>query len=175
MGKASLVIGLVEDTRQQQFVYRFLREIGYLAHQIRFRPVPGGGGSGAHWVLDRYADIVEAYRLRSARAETALVVAIDADDGSVSRRQQQFRDRAARTADERIAHMIPKWSIETWVLCLTGRNVDEDQSYRREPGIEEQIGPAAANFFHWTRPNTVPPTHCIPSLLAAIPEVRRLE
>src|ERR1700691_4074042 len=42
MGKVSLVIGLVEDKRQQQFIYRFLKKIGYPEHEIRFRPVPGG-------------------------------------------------------------------------------------------------------------------------------------
>jgi hypothetical protein len=110
MAKASHVIGLVEDRRQRQFIYRFLKEIGYLGHEIRFRLVPGGRGSGAQWVLDRYTEVVTEYRWRSARAKTALVVAIDADDRSVSQRRQQLDDRAARTADEKIAHLIPKWS-----------------------------------------------------------------
>jgi hypothetical protein len=175
MGKASLVIGLVEDRCQQRFVQRVLEQLRYLRHEIRFRPLPAGRGSGAQWVLGQYAKEVAAYRSRSTRAKTALVVAIDADDGTVARRQQQFRDLAARTASERIVHLIPKWSIETWILCLSGRTVDENQSYRREPGIDEKIATAAATFYDWSRPNATPPTHCSPSLLAAIPEVRRLE
>jgi hypothetical protein len=53
--------------------------------------------------------------------------------------------------------------------------VDEDQSYRREPGIDEQIPAAAATFFEWSRPNATLPPHCIPSLRDAIPEVRLLK
>jgi hypothetical protein len=122
----------VEDTRHQQFIYRF-------------------------------------------RAETALVVAIDADTSSVVQRQQQFQGRATQTGGERIAHLIPKWSIETWILCLGGESVDEDQSYRRAAGIDEKISAAAATFFTWTRPNAALPPHCILSLREAIPEVWRLE
>jgi len=165
------VLVLVEDKRQQRFVRRYLYRLGYTPREIQFEPVPSGGGSGAQSVLDRYAKVVEAYRLRAARAKTALVVAIDADDQSVTQRRQQLDDRAARTAGERIAHLIPKWSIETWILFLSGRTVEENQSYRRAPDIDEHIATAAATFFEWSRPNA---TDCIPSLLAAIPEVRRL-
>jgi hypothetical protein len=90
------------------------------------------------------------------------VVAIDADDGSVARRQHQFGNLAARTGGERIVHLIPKWSIETWILCLVGQNVDENQSYRRAPDIDEQIAPAAATFYEWSRPKaTLPDLHSI--------------
>jgi len=175
MDRPSQAVVLVEDDRQQRFVRRYLYRLGYSTHDVRFEPLPAGRGSGAQWVLDRYADAVKAYRSRSARAKTALVVTIDADDGSVARRQQQLRDRTARTADEKIAHLIPKWSIETWILCLSGEAVDEARTYDRAQGIDEKIAAAAMTFFEWSRPNTTPPTHCIPSLLAAIPEVRRLE
>ena len=175
MGRASQVVVLIEDKRQHRFVRRYLYQLGYTPRDLQFEPVPGGEGSGSKWVLDRYGEAVAAYRLRSARAETALVVSIDADDGSVERRRQQFHDRAARRPGEKIAHLIPKWSIETWIRCLTGRPVDENQTYRREPGIDEQIAPAAATFFRWSRPNATPPPHCTSSLHAAITEVRRLE
>ena len=175
MRRPSQVVVLVEDKRQQGFVRRYLYRLGFSQHDIRFEPLPAGQGSGAQWVLDRYTKAVIAYRSRAARAQTALVIGIDADDGSVARRQQQFHDLAARTAGERIAQLIPKWSIETWVLCLSGRPVDENQTYRREPGIDEQIPVAASTFFEWSRSNATPPPHCTPSLLAAIPEVRRLE
>jgi len=175
MDRPSQVVVLVEDKRQQRFVRRYLYRLGYTPRDIQFEPVSGGAGSGAQRVLDRYTNAVTAYRSRSARATTALVVAIDADDGSVARRQQQFRDRAERTADDRIAQLIPKWSIETWILCLNGRTVDENQRYHREPGIDEQIAQAAATFYEWSRPNATPPAHSVPSLREAIPEVRRLE
>jgi hypothetical protein len=71
--------------------------------------------------------------------------------------------------------LIPKRNVETWVLCLGGRQVDENTDYSREGGIDELIKPAAITFFSWSRPNVTPPACCVPSLLAAIPEVRRLE
>jgi hypothetical protein len=45
MGKASLVIGLVDDARQQRF-YRYLKESGYQGHEIRFRAEAGPAHSG---------------------------------------------------------------------------------------------------------------------------------
>ena len=129
---------------------------------------------------ERYARAVKAYRARSARAETALMVVIDADTGDVDRRRRQFQGAldeagmAACTGGEAIAHLVPKRSIETWVLCLSGRHVDEDADYSEEAGIDELIAASAATFFAWSRVNITPPAHCVPSLLAAIPEVRRL-
>ena len=125
--------------------------------------------------------VVKTHRWRSARAETALVVAIDADAGDVSRRLQQFEsalveaDLAARSSDERIVHLIPKRNIETWVLCLSGQSVDEDADYRHEPDIDKQIAPAAETLFGWTRANATLPTHAVSSLRLAIPELKRLE
>jgi hypothetical protein len=80
-----------------------------------------------------------------------------------------------RGGTERIVHLIPKWCIETWILCLTGTTVDEEKSHRHEKNIEPRIAPAAKTFFDWSRPNAVAPAHCIPSITAAIPEIRRLE
>jgi len=168
MGRPSQVVVLVEDERQQRFVRRYLYRLGFSAHDIRFEPLPVGKGSGAQWVLDRYRGAVAAYRLRSTRAQTALAVAIDADAGSVAQRQEQFHDLAVRAAGEEIAHFTPKWSIETWIICLSGGTVDENQSYRRVPDIDDKIPVAAATFFEWTRPNCAPPANCIPSLLTAI-------
>jgi hypothetical protein len=71
--------------------------------------------------------------------------------------------------------LIPKRNVETWVFCLSGRQVDEDTDYSREAGIDELIKPAATAFFDCSRLNAAPPALCVPSLLAAIPEVRRLE
>jgi hypothetical protein len=132
-------------------------------------------------VRERYAKTVGAYRSRASRAETALIVAIDADTGDSDRRLRQLQEAlvqaelAPRTHQERIVHLIPKWNIETWILNLNGRNVDEDTDYRREQRMDEQIANAASTFFDWSRPNATPPAQCVPSLLSAIPEVRRLE
>ncbi|MEO7652002.1 MAG: hypothetical protein ABIZ80_16180 [Bryobacteraceae bacterium] len=130
---------------------------------------------------DRYAQEVTAYRQRSSRANTVLVVAIDADTNDVSLRVRQLRDALSqkglspRAVGEAIAHLIPKRNIETWIVCLNGRKVDESADYRHEPGMDQQVDDAAGVFHAWTRPNATVPQHCVPSLLSAIPEAKRLE
>lgn len=181
MSKPSQVIVLAEDERHQRLVRQYLHRLGRSRHEIRFEPLPNGRGCGEQWVRERYPKAVISYRGRSARAETALIVAIDADTGDADRRLRQFREAleqagfGARTEDEAIVHLIPKRNVETWVLCLSGRRVDENTDYSKEGGIDELIKPAAITFFSWSRPNATPPAPCVPSLLAAIPEVRRLE
>ena len=181
MGKPSQVIVLAEDGRHEGFVRRYLYRLGYSRHDIRFEPLPSGRGCGEQWVRARYAAEVKEYRARSACAKTALVVAVDADTGDVNRRLFQLSDAliqaqlASRAGGELIAHLIPKRSIETWILCLNDRHVDEDTDYSQEAGIDRQIPSAAIAFFEWSRANVTPPGHCIPSLRLAIPEVRRLE
>ena len=176
-----MVIVLAEDERHQRLVRQYLYKLGRHGHEIRFDPLPNGRGCGAQWVRDKYPKAVTSYRGRSARAKTALIVAIDADTGDVGQRLRQLREAldqagiATRAEGEAIIHLIPKRNVETWVLCLSGRQVDENTDFSREGGIDELIKPAAIAFFDWSRPNAVPPGHCVPSLLAAIPEVRRLE
>lgn len=180
MGKASIVIVLAEDRRHQRFIWRYLQRLGYSSHDVVYEDLPAGRGCGEQWVRERYAKEIAAYRFRSKKAKTALVVAIDADRGDVDRRLQQFRKALADTAQEsrsdgeRIAHLIPKRSIETWILCLNSREVNEDVDYSRED-VDRQIQGAAMTFFNWTRQNYEIPRHCIPSLRSGISEAKRLE
>lgn len=168
---------LAEDENHQSFAERFLKRLGYGQHQIFLERVPNGAGSGEKWVRDNYARTVNNYRRRSAKATTALLVVIDADDDEPARRHLQLEREldGARKDGERIAHRIPKRNIETWILCLTGRTVDEIEDYSDDREIAELIRPAAEVFYSWTRLNAAVPDHCIPSLRAAIREARRLE
>ena len=172
---------LAEDERHVQLIRRYLYRLGYSSHDIRVEDLPSGRGCGEQWVRERYARAVKAFRGRAARARTALIVAIDADNSSVDRRFRQFRESlqqvglATRTDGEAIVHLIPKWSVETWVLCLSGRHVDEDTDYKNELEVDGLIPTAAVTFFQWSCPNAATPGHCVDSLRLAIPEVRRLE
>jgi hypothetical protein len=172
MSKPSLIVVLAEDERHQRFIRGYLEKLNYPLHAIRNEPLPAGRGAGEQWVRERYAKAMQAYRDRAVRAQTALVVVIDADMNSVARRLQQME---APLAGERIARLVPKRNIETWILCLTGIAVDEETDYHDRHGIDEQIKSAAAQFFQWTRINAAIPQICVPSLHSAIPEVRRLE
>jgi hypothetical protein len=81
---------------------------------------------------------------------------------------------AARADTEAIVHLVPKRSVETWVLCLSGRIVDEIIDYSRERGIDGLIPPAAVSLFEWSRVGAAIPPHCGPSLIASLPELNRL-
>lgn len=181
VGKPSRVVILAEDQRQVRFIRAYLKQRNFDNHDIRVEPVSSGRGSGEQWVRERYAEAVKAYRWRSTRAATALVVMIDADVGSVDQRLEQLRQALveagseARSAAEKIAHLVPKRNIETWILCLNGSRVNEDTDCRNLQGIDKQIQNAAILFFDWSRANAQIPQHCVPSLLLAIPESRRLE
>lgn len=181
LSKPSLVVVLVEDERQQRLVRRYLRRVGYEPHDIRYVPLPGGAGCGEQWVRERYAAEVQEYRSRSARARTALVVAIDADTVDADTRGRQLNNAlaeagsAVRGTAEMIVHLIPRRSVETWILCLNGENVDETTDYSKEREIDQMIGPAALTLFDWSRENYALPAHCFPSLSSAVFEVRRLD
>lgn len=125
---------------------------------------------------------MKAFRQRSANAATALVVAIDADNQTVGHRQQLLEEElvkagvAARATHEMVVHLVPKRHVETWIVCLGGLNADELTDYKSQ--MEDGgkiIRNAAETFFDWSRPNAAVPWYCVPSLQAAIPEVRRLD
>jgi hypothetical protein len=181
VARVSQVIVLAEDERQQRFVRYYLRKLSYTTHDIRLEPLPAGRGSGEASVRTRYSPAVKAYRARSARAQTSLVVAIDADTGDIAHRAGQLEERlvsegqSLRTGEERIIHLIPRRNIETWILNLNGNSVDEDTDFRHAPAVDHLIDSAAKTFFEWTRPNAAIPAFCVPSLRFAIPEIRRLE
>jgi len=183
MRRPSLAVILAEDEAHDLFIRQYLirLNLGLSEREIYTEPFPEGRGCGEQWVRTEYARVVKKYRWRSAKTQTVLVVLIDADTGDVNRRLRQLEDGLKQHRMERrgpsecIVHFVPKRSIETWILCLNDHSVDEDTDYSRRRDIEVQIAPAADTFYSWTRPNANIPSHCIPSLYAAIPEAQRLE
>jgi hypothetical protein len=102
-----------------------------------------------------------------------LIVVIDADTETVGRRVHQLSEalgNGARKDGETIVHVIPKRNIETWILQLSGKHVDEETDYGKRD-VDDLIPNAAATFHAWT---SQPPASCLPSLLAAIEETKRL-
>ena len=178
MAKASQVILLVEDSHQQQFIFRYLSRLGFGTHAMRVVKSPSGAGSAEHWIRERFAIEVEAYRRR--QAQTKLVVLIDADAYSVPQRIQQL-DEALRdagtppisAAEDAIARLVPRRNIETWSLCLNCVRVDEDNDYKRmRDNWSEQIRTAGDAMYAWTRPNAVAPPVCVESLRSGIGELQ---
>src|ERR1700719_3585712 len=124
MSKPSFVIVIVEDEHHEMLVRRYLKKGGMGSHQVTYVRSPSGQGSAEQWVRTRFVKEVAAYRNRQARAETALVLIIDADIHTVQGRLAQL-NRALREGGiqaiangEQIARLVPKRNVETWVLCL---------------------------------------------------------
>jgi hypothetical protein len=148
---------------------------------MTIRSSPSGGGSAEGWVRKRFIEEVVAYRGRQAKAETALIVVIDADTHTVQQRlnqlDQALKDghKQAIAESEQIARLVPKRNIETWILCLNEHTVDEEADYKQTRNDwGELIPPAAETLFQWTRQEAELPSHCIASLWSGIRELNRL-
>jgi hypothetical protein len=177
---AEIVI-LAEDLSQGNFVRRYLIRAGQENRHIRMHLPQSGRGSGEQYVRQQYSTEVEYYRVRSASRSAALVVAIDADVREVIERNVQLRASLAnmrqedRRPTEKIALLIPRRNIETWILCLSGEDVNEITDYKNWDGVTGKITASARTLFDWSRINFPVPAHCVPSLRLALMEVRRID
>jgi hypothetical protein len=142
-----------------------------------------GRGSGAQRVLNQYAVEVRAYLSRHARKW--LIIVIDADNFSVHdrltqlaqnlRESQDERVRNCRADSEQIARLLPKWSIETWILFLNGETVDELTRYKNLNRDWDQLTTPAAAQLNESTAQVNPPNDWIPSLVHGFSELRRLK
>jgi hypothetical protein len=179
VSKPSQVIVLVEDDHQEMLVYRYLKKRGL---RTRIESSPSGKGSAESWVRKSFAKEVSAYRVRQAKASTALIIVIDADTHTVQDRldqlDQALRDAGKQPIDagtEQIARLVPKRNVETWILCLTGQEVDEETDYKNAThGWNKLIPQAAEALLQWSRPNADLPDRCIDSLHSGVRELNRL-
>jgi hypothetical protein len=177
---AEIVI-LAEDLRQANFAWHYLKHDGHSYRSLRVKISPKGRGAGEQYVRECYPDEVTNYRSSSARRRAALIVEIDADTKTVYYRERQLESElnharvANRKKSERIALLIPKRNIETWILCLTGEEVNETTDCKSTKDVDGKIKQAAENFFEWSRDGYPLPTHCVASLQKGLKEIRRVD
>lgn len=171
---------LVEDRMLERFVRECLYALGVRRHEIRFQPSPAAQGSAKQWIDRQYPAQVRAHR-RHAAQNIALIVGTDADEHTVRQRIQRLDDalKAAgldpRSPHEKIAILVPRWHIETWLLHLNGHAVDEDTEYKdRVLGID--INAAAREFIGRFREHLRDPNSGsnLLSLVSAFEEMRRI-
>ena len=193
MSNPTPVVILAEDVRQARLVRAYLRERLPSLHrkEIRDAEMANSRCSGAQWVTEHYEKEVLAHLIRRSklpdarRPEKWLIVVIDADNRTVQNRLNVFRKRITESRDERvrscsvesanIARLIPKWSVETWILNLNDEAIDEDIPYKlHNRPWDRMIPPAAIVLHQWVRSSKDPPDHCTPSLKPGIEELRRL-
>lgn len=178
-----IVLILIEDSNHRRFVRQYLRRCGLEPHMMYFVPYPAGQGSGEQWVRERFVTEVEGFRRRSAHAETALIVVIDADDLSVPERLAQLDQKLEEAQADRIrldtkqiARLVPKRNIETWILFLNDFRVDEETDYKANRNDwATLIRAGTETLYNWTRPNAQLPANCILSLRLGVAELKRLD
>ena len=182
MSNPSLVIVLVEDEHHRMLVRRYLTECGLNGHAIRIHQSPSGRGSAEGWVLKRFVAETRVYRNRATRAGIALIVMTDADNQSVLERMAHLDQALVDFGQpkvgksERIARLIPRRNVETWILCLNDeQGVDEISDYTKQRrNWHELIPPAADVLSQWTRPNAELRSGCVDSLRIGVQELKPL-
>lgn len=128
------IVILCEDFQHFIFAKTFLEECGIDSRRIRLVLLPKKG-AGESFVKREYPREVKSFRQFSSKKHIGLVVMMDADSGSVQEhfvqldRSLRARNLEARSPKERIGIFIPKWHIETWIMFLEGKDVDEKIKY----------------------------------------------
>jgi hypothetical protein len=173
---------LGEDHAHVNFVRRWLLSEGISARRITLKKVAADatGGAGEKYVRQQFPAEVQSYRAKANHQRIALIVAIDADLDTVARRQRQLDetlDGSSRQPAERIALVVPRRNIETWLAVLLDPNttdVDEDTDFKHR--FRDRTAEACANagprFAEFLRRG--PQTTDLPSLTAVRPEIARL-
>jgi len=140
---------LCEDQQQECFIRRFLLERRWSRHSIHVEKSPRARGAADQWVRESFPKELRAYRSKCNRLSNCLLVAVDADMQTVQQRIRAFETECKkqnvpfRSGDERVAFIVPKRNIETWLAYLRGDSVDESREYRQlrnesdcQPGVD---------------------------------------
>lgn len=182
--RISKTILLCEDEPQDRLVRAYLEQCG-LPHQAPLleRLVASRMRSGGNisWVMERFPAELHACRQRSKRIKTLLIVCLDADDRSLVERREELSSRVRAAGHDRgmpadpVAYLIPKRHIETWYCALQGRSVTEDEDCKKLATVTKEAARAAAKtLYAWARSNAAPGATCVPSLISALPEWRKI-
>lgn len=183
--RVSQTILLCEDEAHERFVTAYMKRCGLatdarsLTRLVASRKQHGGND---HWVLNEFPKQLHACRQRQkAKAETLLIVMIDADKQSVQERRRQLLERLKSagfedfSANEPAVLLIPKYHVETWIRALTGEMVDETEDCKPWEKIEKGVlQNAAQTLFDWSRANAIPGPTCVQSLKTALPDWKKI-
>ena len=113
---------------------------------------------------------------------------MDADELTVARCLSDLNDELIKSGQQsldndhdRIARLIPKWNIETWILFLTADedaqlSIKEGQNYKDSKKSQQwdQLVPrSSAAIYALTRPGAAMPENLIGSLQTGLKEIPR--
>jgi hypothetical protein len=179
MSRIASIVLLVEDRNQENLLRHYLKRLGHDTRRMRVEKTPQGAGE--QFVREAFPGEVRAVRAQLARTSACLIVMIDADTLPVAYRLHQLEQglqdahEAPRAAADPILVLIPKRSVETWILCLQANEVREDIDYRHDDRVTaDSVKAAGQVLFDWTRNNADIPKVCAPSLRGCLPEFTRI-
>lgn len=134
---------LCEDKLHQVFMRRLLKRLGF--DRVFLVDLPGGNwGAAEQYVREKFPREVHWWRSRRNQGNLGLVAVIDADNYSVQERKGQLigqleaKDMSVRTNNERIAILVPKRTIETWIASLRGQDVNEETDYKHRINLDRE-------------------------------------
>lgn len=162
-----------------RFCRATLQELGFHRREIRIEMAPSGKGSGKRWVTDRYPREVATIR-QKRHQRLAVLVGTDVDELSVRERHNQLSQalaeygQAERDSGEAIALWLPKWSIETWLLQLTGTDTDESENKKGNVARPDFATAAKEFAFQFRNRSHVSQKPTLPSLEDAFAETANL-
>jgi hypothetical protein len=101
----------------------------------------------------------------------------DADNLSPIAREQTLLDQLDAAGDpaigmtEPIIIFTPKWQVESWIKCLLGQIISEEDKESDKPPVDStQIRHAAETLYGWTRKGAQASPACVASLRASLPK-----
>jgi hypothetical protein len=99
MSRPTAVVLLCEDHATAVFLRLYVKQCS-ITRNIRVNITPSG--CGFDWVLQQYPVELKAYRIARSKKSTWLIAAIDADEGTVTRRLRQFSLHQQNAEDKHV-------------------------------------------------------------------------
>ena len=171
---------LVEDEALERFGRQTAVKLGFHPREIRVLPYPVGRGSAKQWVEIQYPSETKLHRAKATFQNIAFLVGTDADEQTVQYRYGrlaqalQHSNLEPRGANERIVLWIPRWNIETWIVHLLGRDVNEDTDYKYQVETDD-FEPATNEYVRQYRAFDPATCAALPSLKNSFAETQRLD
>jgi hypothetical protein len=182
--RVSQTILLCEDEAQARLTKAYMKRCGLRAEPPYLKSLVASQmqfGGNVLWVMNEFPSQLRACRQRQKKANTLLIVVVDADTFTVEDRRRQLLNRVKLAgysesgANEPAVLLIPKRHIETWICTLLGMAVTEEEDCKTHKKTKkEDIRQAALKLFEWSRPNAAHDAKCVPSLAAALPQWRTI-
>lgn len=167
------LVVIAEDAQSEMFLRRVLYGLGFTGRDLTFKTAPKAVQSADRWVIETHA--VEAKKLRAnvhAQPNTGMVTCIDADHHAVVERHAQLNEamETSREPQERMAWIVPKRNIETWLHASSGQPAEEVTDYKRRGHEPVSCDKAAEAFLKASLKQDT----TLPSLHTARAEIERV-